>query len=92
MLQPLFLDDGAVDEGSIAAVQVPHLELSVLGPQASNASRNGRVDDRDAVRRVSPDGNFALGKRNGGIFQRARKARGVWDASLLTSCPFLSHF
>ncbi|MGC2551288.1 MAG: hypothetical protein WA437_13560, partial [Candidatus Sulfotelmatobacter sp.] len=61
----LLLDDDAVDEGSIAAIQIPHLELSVTPYKRAVLPRNRWVDYRDAVRSVSPDANFAVGKRDG---------------------------
>src|ERR1700733_7609149 len=90
--QPLLLYYRTVDQGSIAAVQVSHLELSLFTPQRTVFSGNGRIYDRDPIRRLSPNRNFAIGKRNRGILQRARKHKESGTQGFLTSCPFLSQF
>src|SRR5260370_26400930 len=61
MLQPLLLDSGAVHQRSITAVEVPHAELSLLPAQQAMLSRNRRIDDRDPVRRLSPDADVTFG-------------------------------
>ena len=90
--QPLLLYYRPVDEGSISAVQVSHLELPLFTPQRTVFSGNGRIYDRNLIRCLSPNRNFPFGKRNRGIFQRAREHKESGTQGLLTSCPFLSQF
>src|ERR1700691_3172281 len=43
MLQPLLFDPGTVHQRSIAAVQIPYPESSILAGNQAMSSRNGRV-------------------------------------------------
>src|ERR1700677_88060 len=61
VLQPLLLDRGAVHQRAVSAVEVAHAESSLLRAQHTMFSRNGRIDDRNSIRSIPPDGAFTLG-------------------------------
>jgi hypothetical protein len=91
MLQPLLFDAGAIHQGSVAAVEVPHQESSALPAQQTMFSRDRRVADRDSIRPLSPDRDLSLSERDRQVFQGSgNHQKSGMQASHLA--PFLSHF
>src|SRR5271155_2560580 len=61
MLQPLFVHGSAIHQGAVAAIEVADPESSVLPGKQTMFSRDRGVHDCDAIGRLSPNRDFALG-------------------------------